>query len=44
MVTVQVVDRCVGCKYFDLDLSPAAFEELADLSVGRLKNVFWEFV
>lgn len=43
-VTVTVVDRCAGCGQFDLDLSPAAFEQLADLDVGVLNNVQWHFL
>ena len=35
-VTVTVVDRCVGCLPNDLDLSPAAFDQLAPESAGRV--------
>ena len=43
-VTVTIVDTCPGCKgEFDLDLSPAAFNALADPAVGRIK-IAWEFV
>ncbi|CEP18843.1 hypothetical protein [Parasitella parasitica] len=35
-VTVKVVDTCPGCANGDLDLSPAAFEKIADLSAGRV--------
>ncbi|KIP03468.1 hypothetical protein PHLGIDRAFT_77537 [Phlebiopsis gigantea 11061_1 CR5-6] len=36
--TVTIVDRCAGCLGpTDLDLSPAAFKDLAPLSVGRMK-------
>jgi hypothetical protein len=42
-VTVKVVDRCVGCAYDDIDLSPAAFEKaIGGLGVGR-KNAKWEW-
>jgi len=34
-VTVTVVDRCVACQEYDLDFSPAAFNQLADESLGR---------
>ncbi|GJE95743.1 plant expansin-like protein [Phanerochaete sordida] len=40
-VTVEVVDRCVGCNTFDLDFSPSAFSVLAPTSVGRIHNVVW---
>jgi expansin (peptidoglycan-binding protein) len=39
-VVVTVVDRCAGCATGDVDLSPAAFDQLADPSVGRL-HVTW---
>lgn len=35
-VDVEVVDRCVGCKANDLDLSLAMFTSLADESLGRV--------
>jgi len=34
-VDVTVVDRCVGCKATDLDLSLAMFTSLADEALGR---------
>lgn len=40
-VTVQITDRCTGCALTDLDFSPAAFDELADESIGRLSGVTW---
>ena len=33
---VTVVDRCVGCKATDLDLSLSAFEEVAEEVDGRV--------
>ncbi len=42
-VTVAIVDTCPGCKgEYDLDLSPAAFNQLADPSVGRIQ-ISWAF-
>ncbi len=35
-VDVTVVDRCVGCKATDLDLSPTMFGQLADMDLGRV--------
>ncbi|KAI8880168.1 hypothetical protein K501DRAFT_255467 [Backusella circina FSU 941] len=35
-VTVKVVDTCPSCDTGDLDLSPAAFEKIADLDDGRV--------
>jgi len=40
-VKVKMVDRCQGCSSGDLDLSTAAFDEIADQSTGRVKIV-WE--
>ncbi|KAI5452084.1 hypothetical protein NCC49_001024 [Naganishia albida] len=42
-VIVQIQDRCPGCDERHLDLSPSAFLELADLSVG-LMDVTWSWV
>ncbi|ATZ58364.1 hypothetical protein BCIN_16g01700 [Botrytis cinerea B05.10] len=42
-VTVKVVDKCMGCATYDLDLSPAAFKALAPESAGRIKGT-WSFV
>ncbi|KAG9314428.1 RlpA-like double-psi beta-barrel-protein domain-containing protein-containing protein [Chiua virens] len=41
-VVVAVTDRCTGCKETDLDMSPNAFDQLADPSVGRI-NLSWEW-
>ena len=35
-----VVDKCPGCGFYDIDLSPAAFSQLAPLGVGRIQ-VSW---
>jgi len=43
-VVVTVVDRCASCMNSgDIDLSPTAFQALADLSVGVLPGVQWEW-
>ncbi|KAL8768284.1 MAG: hypothetical protein Q9209_005423 [Squamulea sp. 1 TL-2023] len=42
-VVVTVVDRCEGCKANDIDLSPAAFNQLADAAEGRVK-VTWSWM
>jgi len=42
-VTVKVVDRCEACSLTSLDLSPDAFDQLADRSVGRIQ-LSWEWV
>lgn len=43
-VTVTITDRCEGCALLDLDFSPAAFQELASLSVGRLFGISWHML
>ncbi|OBZ73956.1 Allergen Asp f 7 [Grifola frondosa] len=42
-VDATVVDLCLGCASGSIDLSPSAFGVLADLSVGRLHGVTWDF-
>ncbi|KAL8847628.1 MAG: hypothetical protein Q9221_007358 [Calogaya cf. arnoldii] len=42
-VVVTVVDRCEGCKANDIDLSPAAFKQLAQAGEGRVK-VTWSWM
>ena len=37
---VTVVDRCPGCGVNDIDLSPAAFSDLANEGLGRI-SVSW---
>jgi hypothetical protein len=37
-----VVDTCPGCKYGDLDMSPALFQHFNDLGVGRFK-ISWSW-
>lgn len=42
-VEVAIVDRCTGCKYNDLDFSPAAFKQIADQGLGRI-DITWEWI
>ena len=35
-VTVTILDTCPGCSHGDLDLSPAAFDKIADQAQGRV--------
>src|SRR6478735_4669720 len=42
-VTVRIVDRCPECKTGDLDLSPQAFDKIADHAQGRVP-ITWSFV
>jgi expansin (peptidoglycan-binding protein) len=39
--TATVVDKCMGCNNYAIDLSNAAFEELDDLAVGRTEAKWW---
>ncbi|EMD39428.1 expansin-like protein [Gelatoporia subvermispora B] len=43
-VTVTITDSCGDCEQFELDFSPAAFEQLADQSLGRISGMTWSFV
>ncbi|KAM5539631.1 hypothetical protein V8D89_006740 [Ganoderma adspersum] len=40
-VTVEDTSGCPMCAVGGIDLSPVAFQQLADLAVGRLHNVSW---
>ncbi|CAE6518481.1 unnamed protein product [Rhizoctonia solani] len=42
-ITLGIVDRCPGCGYDDIDLAPAAFQQFADLGVGKLYSFSWHF-
>ncbi|CAG8495659.1 10671_t:CDS:1 [Funneliformis caledonium] len=42
-ITCRVVDRCPGCSFGDLDLSPTAFEKIANLDQGRVQ-ITWDFI
>lgn len=42
-VLVTVVDRCEGCAEDDVDLSPSAFEKIAEEKEGRVKGS-WDWV
>jgi len=41
-VIVTIVDKCMGCAYDDIDVSPSAFDKLADKAKGRV-NVEWSW-
>ncbi|KAJ7023245.1 hypothetical protein C8F04DRAFT_1048143 [Mycena alexandri] len=41
-IQVRIVDRCEKCAVGDIDLTPAAFTALADMTPGRLP-VTWKF-
>jgi expansin (peptidoglycan-binding protein) len=42
-VRVRIVDLCPECKSGDLDLSPQAFEQIAERQLGRVE-ISWTFV
>jgi hypothetical protein len=39
-VVVKIVDRCEGCEYGDIDLSPAAFCQLSVPDAGRINITY----
>ena len=39
--TATVVDKCMGCNDYAIDLSNAAFLDLDELAVGRTKAIWW---
>lgn len=41
-VDVRVVDRCVDCEETDIDVSPGAFQQLANLDQGRVP-ISWQW-
>jgi len=41
-VVVRIVDRCPECPAGDIDLSPSAFSEIAELSAGRVP-ITWTY-
>jgi len=41
-ITAKVVDKCMGCAMYAIDLSNVAFSSLADMGVGRTQ-VEWFF-
>lgn len=42
-VTVRIVDQCPECLPGDIDLSPQAFMQIADLGLGRV-DIRWTYV
>jgi len=42
-VTIRIVDQCGDCPQGDIDLSPQAFERIADLAQGRVP-ITWKVV
>ncbi|KDR68268.1 hypothetical protein GALMADRAFT_1354734, partial [Galerina marginata CBS 339.88] len=40
-VQVAVTGSCPSCAVTDLDLTPAAFEAIADVNLGRISGVIW---
>jgi len=42
-VDLRIVDKCMGCEPTDIDVSPAAFDMLADHGKGRVK-VDWAYL
>ena len=42
-IDLRIVDQCPECPSGNLDLSPSAFEQIADLSAGRVP-ITWETI
>ncbi|KAG8856691.1 hypothetical protein FRB91_000396 [Serendipita sp. 411] len=42
-INVELTDRCVGCAKYDLDLSPTAFQMLANMDRGRVSGATWSW-
>jgi len=42
-VTVTITDKCPGCAHGDLDLTPTAFDKIAQRSQGRVP-ITWSFI
>ncbi|KAJ1799716.1 hypothetical protein LPJ59_001640 [Coemansia sp. RSA 2399] len=42
-VKVKITDKCPSCKSGDLDLSPAAFDQIGSEAAGRI-SISWSFV
>jgi expansin (peptidoglycan-binding protein) len=42
-VDVRIVDRCPECPAGDIDLSPDAFAQIAELSAGRVA-ISWQYI
>jgi len=43
VVTVRIVDRCPECAPGDIDMSPQAFEQIAEIAQGRVP-ITWTYV
>ena len=42
-VTIRIVDRCPECAPGDIDLSPQAFDRIAERALGRVP-ITWQFI
>ncbi|KAF9443279.1 hypothetical protein P691DRAFT_764431 [Macrolepiota fuliginosa MF-IS2] len=42
-VDVTVVDRCADCPFGNVDLSPAAFNQISNQDAGRIP-VTWQYI
>jgi hypothetical protein len=41
VTTAKVVDKCMGCVGFSIDLSNKAYAELDDMGIGREGATWW---
>jgi expansin (peptidoglycan-binding protein) len=42
-ISIRIVDRCPECPQGNIDLSPSAFEKIADISAGKV-SITWSYV
>jgi expansin len=42
-ITIRIVDQCPECPAGDIDLSPEAFSQIADLNAGRVP-ITWSYI
>jgi len=42
--TATIVDRCTGCEKDSLDMTTNLFQVFADLGVGRIHGIEWNFI
>ena len=43
-IHVKLTDSCEACKIGDLNFSPHAFGQLADLSEGSIRGISWQIL
>ncbi|KAI9334705.1 RlpA-like double-psi beta-barrel-protein domain-containing protein-containing protein [Obelidium mucronatum] len=41
-IKAKVMDRCVGCKFYDLDMTPTGFQKIGLIAKGRIP-ISWQW-